>query len=76
MEKLNKKDKLNIIKEVTKALEKGENLIIKTDGLHLIQGDAISTMVNPAHIIETIKEDSPGGDLLVEAMINTIRKED
>ena len=75
MEKLNKKDKLNIIKGVTKALEKGENLIIKTDGLHLIQGDAISTMVNLAHIIETIKEDIPGGEILVETMIKTIEED-
>lgn len=76
MEKLNKKDKLNIIKEITKALEKGENIIIKTDGLHLIQGDAISTMVNLARIIEAIKENDPMGELLIEAMINTIKKED
>ena len=75
MEKLNKKDKLNIIKEVTKALEKGENIIIKKDDLHLIQGNPISTMANIAQLLETIKENDPMGEILVEALIKTIEED-
>ena len=75
MEKLNKKDKLNIIKEVTKALEKGENIIIKKDDLHLIQGNPISTMANIAQLLETIKENDPMGEILVEDLIKTIEED-
>ena len=76
MEKLNKKEKLHIIKEVSDALDKGENLIIKTDGLSLIQGEALRTMANLASIIKEIQKKGLEGRLLVEAFIDTIKEED
>lgn len=74
MEKLNKKDKLHIIKAVSEALDKGENLIVKTDGLSLIQGEALRTMANIAHIIKEIQEKGIAGKMLVEAFIDTIKR--